>query len=130
VAVASGGTKENLEGAAAGAGLGALIAQLASKHKAQSYDIRRLDGSEIRVIIDHSDAAAGDCVAIEEGRHTNIRRVEPTMCSDGEHHADAEIRQSAQSEAEECHAAKQQLLEASTQGEVDRAASKIKILCH
>jgi len=129
LAASSGDTQENLETAAAGAALGALIAHLATKHKAQSYLIRQLDGSEIKVIIDHADAMAGDCVAIEEGPHTNLRRVEQTLCTDGEHHEDVEIQVSTQNDAAECHAAKEQLLDAATEEEINRAADKVKILC-
>jgi len=125
-----GDSTQRLETAAAGAAVGALIAQLATKHKAQQFVILRSDGSEIKVIIDHADAIAGDCVAVEEGPQTNLRRVSDVKCTAGPHHDDPDVQQAADTEASACDMAKVLLLDAQTAEEVEQAANKVKILCH
>ena len=130
LAAAHGSTKHNVEGAAAGAALGALIAQVASKHKAQEFVVKRTDGSEFELVIDHADTIVGDCVAIESGSHTNLRRVSPEMCEDEYHHDNPVIDAHMGSDAAACEAAKQFLLKSDTEDELDVAVEKVKILCH
>jgi outer membrane lipoprotein SlyB len=130
LAVAHGDTGDNLAGAAAGAAVGALLSQALTKHKAEAITVQKFDGSTVKVVMDHADVVVGDCVSLEEGRTTNLRRVAPEMCTDGEHHVDEEIRESHVSDAEECHQAKLELLEATEQEAFDRALQKVKILCH
>jgi outer membrane lipoprotein SlyB len=122
--------KHQAESAAAGALIAGLIARhKAGKHPANSYTVRRTDGQTIKVIMDHADLRVGDCVSIEEGPSTNLRRVSDTLCSAPVHHEDPHVQASADGEAQECHAAKTLLLEAKGDEEFQRAMQKVKILC-
>lgn len=116
--------------AAAGAALGALLTQAISKHKANSYTVRRTDDQEIKVILDHhTHFRIGDCVSIEEGATTNLRQVSPNLCESEDLHSDMEIRESHLDLADECHRAKEMLLAADDQG-FDRALETMKALCY
>lgn len=130
LSASEGNTKKNLETAAVGAAVGALLTKAFEKHKAQQYQVRRLDGSEFMVVIDHADAAVGDCVAVEQGSTTNLRRVSVNMCSDGTHHQDESIASSHTNDAEECHVAKEMLLETEDEAAFERALTRVKVLCH
>ncbi len=130
LAAAHGDTGDNLAGAAAGAAVGALLAQALIKHKADAITVQRADGSMIKVIMDHATVIVGDCVSIEEGNSTNLRRTAPEMCSGGPHHDDEDIQQRHLNDADECHQAKLALLEADEEDAFNRALEKVKILCH
>jgi hypothetical protein len=84
----------------------------------------------IRVIMDHANVIADDCVSIEEGSTTNLRRVAPEMCVDATHHDDEDIDASLTGDAEECYQAKLALLAAEDQESFDRDLEKVKILCY
>lgn len=107
------------------------MGQLAGgKHQAQAYVIRLADGSDIKVITNKSDAQEGDCVSVEEGKYTNLRPVSDVMCTEGIHHDDEDIWESHVEDAQECDIAKQQLLRAETDEDLERAKSKVQVLCH
>ena len=130
LAATHGDAGDNLAGAAAGAAAGALLAHALTKHKADAITIQRVNGSMIKVIMDHANVIAGDCVSIEEGSTTNLRRVSPEMCVDATHHEDEDIEASLTGDAEECHQAKLALLAAEDQESFDRDLEKVKILCY
>lgn len=130
LAAAHGDTGDNLAGAAVGAAVGALLTQALTKHKAEALTVERLDGAVVKVVMDHADAVVGDCVAIEEGRTTNVRRVSPEMCLAGWHHEDDAILENHFDDAAQCHQAKLELLETDDEAAFDRALQKVKILCH
>lgn len=48
-------------------------------------------------------ASSCDRVAIEEGPHTNLRRVNSVNCTTGDHQKDPQVQTAAQNEAAECH---------------------------
>ena len=119
-----------------GAALGALFMGGATKiaegsREAEAYEVEFKDGSIVKVIIDDKELAIGDCVALEQGKTTNRRKVAhdwwgASLASS----EDPEIMAEMKEDAEHCHAAKQQLLDASTEAEVDSALKKVKVLCH
>ena len=120
-----------LVGAAAGAALGALVGHLAGgKHWAEAYVVRLADGSDVKIVTDHGDAAEGDCVAVEQGRYTNLRHVAGEMCEEGPHHEDEGIQTVGSADGERCEQAKEELLRAETEADLELAMNKVKILCH
>lgn len=64
--------------------------------------------------------ALGDCVTIEQGRHANIRRVSPVMCSTPPSNPAYQSMNNADlKESSECHEAKQELLKAAMVEQTD-----------
>lgn len=116
-------------GAAAGAGLGALISK-ETAGTANQYTILLVNGSTVSVVTDQRDIDAGDCVSVEQGDHTNIRRVSSAMCNTPTSHpAYPDMNASVQQISADCAAAKQQLLKASTEQETNIAYKKMQALC-
>ena len=129
LAASSGSSAEQAAGAAAGAGLGALIAR-ESAGTGQRYTIELVNGRNITLVTEQRDIAAGDCVAVEQGAHANIRRVSSSMCSTDESHpAYDAMHGSTQAEAAQCQRAKQELVNASTAEATDIAYKKMRALC-
>ena len=120
-----------LGAAVAGAIIGALVQKAAEgSNMADKYTVRLNDGRTVAIITEHHDIQAGDCVSVEQGKHANIRRVSPVMCQD--HQAvstNQQIHGANVAEAEECHAAKQELLAAETEQEAEVAYRKMRAFC-
>ena len=116
-------------GAAAGAGIGALISK-ETAGTANQYTILLVNGSTVSVVTDQSQIDAGDCVSVEQGDHTNIRRVSSAMCNTpASHPAYPEMNASVQQISADCATAKQQLLKATTEQETNIAYKKMQALC-
>ena len=83
--------------------------------------------SAVQISTEQTDIREGDCVQVEQGQNANIRRTgsahcESTASTDNppDHH---------QQGADQCDAAKQELTDADTDDEVDRAVTKVRTLC-
>lgn len=134
VAAGTGGSRnQQLAGAAGGALLGGLIAnQRAANQQLKQHTVRLNNGTSVAVITDHHNIAVGDCVAVEQGRHANIRRVSPVMCNDL---ADtgrpsyAPVHEANVNEAEECEQAKREVLNAKTEEAINLAHMRMRALC-
>jgi len=90
------------------------------------------NGASVAVITDHHNIAAGDCVAVEEGRHANIRRVSSVMCNDladTRRPAYTSTHQANVREAEECEQAKREVLNAQTEEAINLAHMRMRALC-
>ena len=134
VAAGTGGSRtQQMAGAAGGALLGGLIAnQRAANQQLMQHTVRLTNGSSVAVVTDHHNIAVGDCVAVEQGRHANIRRVSPVMCNNL-----ADTRQPGYSstheanvrEAAECEQAKQEVLNAKTEEAINLAHMRMRALC-
>ena len=110
-----------------GAVLGGLAtAALEGDRLGYSYRLRFLNGDTSDFITEKGYLQEGDCVSVERGQYANIRRVASVICADGR---SAEADQKYLREAEQCHVAKDQLLAASTDDEIEAAARKVSILC-
>lgn len=123
----------NLEGAAIGAAAGAAVSGTVTKidegsSEAMSYTLQRPNKSEFKVVTDNDQLQVGDCVAVETGKTTNLRRAEPDMCQP--HPVDKDQVARSQRSAADCDAAKQQLLKAETTEELNAATEKVKLLCN
>jgi len=134
--LAAGAVADGGEGAVVGAAAGALLSGLTTKisegsSEGFSYTMMRKDHSEFKVITDDKHLKAGDCVAVESGRTTNLRKVSPVMCEPPlDHPVEAELHGKHLEDAAECHAAKLELLKAETQSQVDAALKKVHVLCY
>ena len=116
---------------AGGALAGGLLGnELQGGDTANQFTIERTDGSTIQVTTEQRDLRVGDCVAIEQGRHTNLRRTAARLCEPGGAlAADTRVSLEAQNDAQVCHDAKEDLL--GTQGEaaIKAAAARVQALC-
>jgi hypothetical protein len=109
--------------------IGAFVAK-ESAGTADRYTVALVNGSTVEIVTEHHDLVAGDCVSIEQGRHANIRRVSPVMCSTpNSHPAYGAMHSSVAQDAGECAAAKAELLKATTEQETDIGYRKMKALC-
>lgn len=110
-----------------GAVLGGLAtAALEGDRLGFSYRLRFANGDTSNFITEKGYLQVGDCVSVERGQYANIRRVAPVLCN-GNQNVVAD--QKHVREAEQCHEAKDQLLVASTEEQIEAAARKVSILC-
>lgn len=122
----SSGSKQVASGVG-GAVLGGLAtAALEGDRLGYSYRLRFANGDTSNFITEKGYLQVGDCVSVERGQYANIRRVAAVLC-DGNQPAAAD--QKHLREAEQCHEAKDQLLDASTEEQIEAAARKVSILC-
>ena len=134
VAAGTGGSRnQQLAGAAGGALLGGLVAnQRAANQQLKQHTVRLNNGTSVAVITDHHNIAVGDCVAVEQGRHANIRRVSSVMCNDladTSRPAYTSTHQANVREAEECEQAKREVLNAKTEEAIRLAHMRMRALC-
>jgi outer membrane lipoprotein SlyB len=95
------------------------------------YTVKMQDGSEMRVVSDQNQVVPGDCVTVEQVRdNANIRRADPVLCEAETRRVMGDLEPELQEEAEECYAAKQELLNAESDEKASLAARKISILCN
>lgn len=110
-----------------GAVLGGLAtAALEGDRLGYSYRLRYRNGDLSNFITEKGYLQKGDCVSVERGEHANIRRVAAVLCGGSN---PAAIEEQHQREAELCHEAKEQLLAASTDEQIEAAARKVSIIC-
>ncbi len=129
LAGSSGSTATQVGAAAAGALIGAFVAKQ-SAGTADRYTVSLVNGGTIAIVSEHHDLVAGDCVSIEQGRHANIRRVSPAMCSTPSSHAAyGAMHSSVQQNSAECSAAKDELLKATTEQQTDIGYRKMRAFC-
>ena len=128
---ASGGSKsKSRRNALIGGAAGAAVSS-SGQSEGMQYAIKVSDESVIVVISDQTQIQVGDCVTIEQvGDSANIRRQDPSACEPKSEQAVAEIQDELIEEANECAAIKQQILDATTQEEIELASTKAKILCN
>lgn len=123
-------SRDRNKNVAAGLLIGALIAKAANKgHDGEEYTVALRNGSEVTYTTERRDLVNGDCVAVEQGKHINLRRVAHAMC-DQPTVVTAPYHAADQAEAIECQTAKAQLLASSDEDSAKAAAVKVEILCH
>lgn len=133
VASASGkSSSKKVRNAIIGGAAGAAIAGGAQgSQKGMLYEVNIGSAGIVQVVTDQREVRPGDCVAVERaGDTTNIRRMTMSYCDQANSVAVAAVADEAQEEAEECLAAKQQLVDATTADQADLAARKIGLLCN
>ena len=120
-------TRSQVASGVGGAALGALATRaLEGDRLGYSYQLRFADSSLSQFITEKGYLQRGDCVSVERGEYANIRRVAKSLCESG---PSTKITQSHMRDAQQCHAAKDQLLAASTDEEIEAASRKVRIIC-
>jgi hypothetical protein len=110
-----------------GAALGGLATRaLEGDRLGYSYRLRFADNSVSEFITEKGYLQRGDCVSVERGEYANIRRVASVLCEGG---PSAAVDRSHVRDAEQCHAAKDQLLAAVTEQEIEVASRKVAVIC-
>ena len=106
---------------------GGLIGGRVEKHHTagtlDQYTVRLMTGATLVVNSDQNDLIVGDCVVVEQGQYTNVRRVSSINChvdQKPEHHVEA---------ANNCQLAKDELNSAKTDEEIESAVIKVRTLC-
>jgi outer membrane lipoprotein SlyB len=106
---------------------GGLIGGRVEKHHTagtlDQYSVRLMTGATMVVNSDQNDLIVGDCVVVEQGQYTNVRRVSSINChldQKPEHHVSA---------ANNCQLAKDELNSAKTDEEIEQAVIKVRTLC-
>lgn len=116
-----------LVGAIAG---GAVAGASQGSTKGMLYEVDLGSQGTMQIVTDQREIRTGDCVAVEKAGDTaNVRRVSTAYCEKSNAAAVAAVADEAAEEAQECLAAKQQLVDAKTGEEADLAARKIALLC-
>jgi outer membrane lipoprotein SlyB len=112
---------------------GALLGALVAKERAgtaEQYTIHLVNGNTVSIVSEAHNLVAGDCVAVEQGKHANLRRVDPQMCNTPSPEATyPQAHAAEQQSAVDCDTAKQDMLKASTEQEATVDYQKMKALC-
>ena len=110
-----------------GAALGGLATKaLEGGRLGYSYRLRFADGGISKFVTEKGYLQKGDCVSVERGEYANIRRVASVLCEGG---PSASVDANHLQDAQQCHAAKEQLLMASSEEKIDAASRKVAIIC-
>lgn len=110
-----------------GAVLGGLAtAALEGDRMGYSYRLRFRNDETSDFITEKGYLQVGDCVSVERGNYANIRRVAAVLC---EQNQVATAHPTHLRQAEQCHEAKDQLLAATTDEQIEAAARKVSIIC-
>jgi len=110
----------------AGAGIGAAVQGSATGGTMQQYTVKLLSGGTSIVNTEQTEVREGDCVAVEQGEHANIRRVSDYQCETKDKNPPPQHHQEA---ATNCQKAKTELANAETDEAITNAAKKVRILC-
>jgi outer membrane lipoprotein SlyB len=110
-----------------GAAVGGAVGGKAASGEINSYIVNLLNGQTVKVAIDRGNFAIGDCVAVEaNSKSANLRRVSEQFCIA---EVPQEYKEEHKREANECDAAKQAVVNATTEDEIKTAGMKMDILC-
>jgi len=107
-----------------GAAVGSRVAGAAGSSTGFEYTVL-IGNQTTRITTEQSGLRVGDCVSIERGQWNNIRLAPDERC-------DAAMTRAAPEDvgtAAACEQAKQQLIEANTDAEFDRAERRMRLLC-
>ena len=126
VASGSGNSQSNralrgLGGAAVGRGVGGAM----SSSTGFEYTVLINGRNTIQIVTEKAGLRVGDCVSVERGSFNNIRLASDERCDA----TTAAVPQAAASAADACATATQQVLNAQTDAEFDRAERRMRLLC-
>jgi hypothetical protein len=108
-----------------GAAVGSRVAGAAGSSTGFEYTVL-IGQNTIRMVTEQAGLRVGDCVSVERGAFNNIRLADDARCAAA---ANAPVPASARAEADACVAAKDQLLNAATDADFDRAERRMRLLC-
>jgi outer membrane lipoprotein SlyB len=134
--VASGSGQSGSNGAllgVAGASVGGRVGSSAGSSTAFEYTVLVGGSNTVRIVTEKAGLRVGDCVSVERGQFNNIRLAADDRCRTNT--GSAAARQpapprSAVQEADACAQATQQLVDAQTDEEFDRAERRMRLLCN
>jgi outer membrane lipoprotein SlyB len=108
-----------------GAAVGSRVAGAAGSSTGFEYTVLIGGTNTIRITTEQAGLRVGDCVSVERGQWNNIRLASDDRCDARAGAAPA----SAVAEADACEQAKQQLLDANTDADFDRAERRMRLFC-
>jgi outer membrane lipoprotein SlyB len=108
-----------------GAAVGSRVAGAAGSSTGFEYTVLIGGTNTIRIVTEQAGLRVGDCVSVERGQWNNIRLASDDRCDARAGAAPA----SAVTEADACEQAKQQLLDANTDADFDRAERRMRLFC-
>jgi outer membrane lipoprotein SlyB len=109
-----------------GAAVGSRLAGAAGSSTGFEYTVLINNTNTIRIVTEQAGLRVGDCVSVERGQFNNIRLADDARCAAN---AGTPNNAQAQAEADACVQAKEQLLNANTDAEFDRAERRMRLLC-
>jgi len=118
------------------AAIGAVVGTAGGAAKRQTgrrYSVRTNEGTVMQIVTEQTEIRVDDCVVVEEaGGRANIRRAALSACDVASQAImnEPDIQTELQEEAAECAAAKEGLISAETDAQMDFAVRKIQILCY
>jgi outer membrane lipoprotein SlyB len=107
-----------------GAAIGAAVQGSATSGTQQQYTVSLLNGGTTIINTEQQDIRIGDCVSIEQGSYSNIRRISSVHCE-----TKTQTPQHHKSSSSDCQKAKHELTNAETDEAITMAAKKVRILC-
>jgi hypothetical protein len=110
----------------AGAGIGAAVQGSATGGTSQQYSVKLMSGGTSIVNTEQTEIRQGDCVAVEQGAHANIRRVSDFQCEKKDNSGPPKHHETS---ANSCQKVKTELANAETDEAIIIAAKKVRILC-
>jgi outer membrane lipoprotein SlyB len=112
-----------------GAAVGSAAGRTMARGTEMVYTVDLVRGGTVRVVMDSGNFHRGDCVAVEQGGvSANMRRVSGEFCLNNAA-VPQQYKAAHQREADQCAQAKQRLLDAETEEQVNTAAMVMNILC-
>ena len=108
-----------------GAAIGGRVGAAAGSSTGFEYTVLVGGTNTIRIVTEQAGLRVGDCVSVERGSFNNIRLAADERCAS----AAAAPPPQAEAAANACIAAKQQLLDATTDEDFDRAERRVRLLC-
>jgi outer membrane lipoprotein SlyB len=108
-----------------GAAVGSRLAGAAGSSTGFEYTVLIGGTNTIRITTEQAGLRVGDCVSVERGQWNNIRLASDDRCDARAGAAPA----NAVAEADACEQAKQQLLDANTDADFDRAERRMRLFC-
>ena len=89
-------------------------------------------GGSAQVVTDQNEIRVGDCVSVEQASNgaVNIRRASSSLCIADDEPLPEDLVEEISQDAAVCMAARDQLLAAQSDAEIERAAMKVNILCN
>jgi outer membrane lipoprotein SlyB len=113
-----------------GAAVGSRVGGAAGRTTAFEYTVLVGGTNTIRIVTEKAGLRVRDCVSVETGQFNNIRLAPDERCDAAAAASAARAAPpAAQSAADACAQATQQLLDAQTDEEFDRAERRMRLLC-
>jgi len=107
-----------------GAAVGSRVGGAAGSSTGFEYTVL-IGNRTTRIVTDQSGLRVGDCVSIERGSFNNIRLESEDRCDRPTAPSATDL-----SEADACNTAKQQMLNAATDADFNRAERSVRLLCN